>query len=142
MDSQIIKCIIVDDERLFRDYLKEAVDWRNHGFVISGEAENGIQALTLANKQSPDVMFIDIDMPHMDGLSLIGELQQQKRNIQYILITGFGDFKYTHRAIQLGVFDYLRKPFDEDELTACLLKICPRSRSEPEKAPNNSCCNR
>lgn len=120
---QEITCLIVDDESIFRDYLKMVIDWDSYGFTIVGEAQNGLQALELAEELKPDVMFIDIDMPQLNGLSLIEQLQARRSGIHFILITGFWDFQYTHKAIQLSVFDYLRKPFTRNELLTCIMKI-------------------
>lgn len=118
-----IRCLIVDDEALFREYLRKAVDWAEQGFEIIGEAKNGLQALELAGSKAPDVLFVDIDMPHMDGLHLIDTLQERGSDIFFVLITGYGDFAYAQRAIKLGVSDYLLKPFTQEELLFCLLKI-------------------
>jgi two-component system response regulator YesN len=118
-----IRLLIADDEELFREYLKTAVDWEKNGFEILWEAKNGTQALEMARREQPDVMFIDINMPHLDGLSLIDMLQKEEIDALFVLITGYGDFEYAQRAIKLHVFDYLLKPFTREELLLCLGKL-------------------
>jgi AraC-like DNA-binding protein/FixJ family two-component response regulator len=122
MDTKI-KCLIADDEQLFREYLKNVVDWEEQGFSIVGEARDGMEALELAENAGADVLFVDIDMPLKSGLDMICELQQKHIKPLCVLITGHGKFDYARRAIQLGVFDYLLKPFSREELSACLMKI-------------------
>jgi two-component system response regulator YesN len=118
-----IRLLIADDEELFREYLKTAVDWGEKGFEIVGEAKNGLQALEMARQEHPDVLFIDINMPHIDGLALIDMLQKEKTDALFVLITGYGDFEHAQRAIKLRVFDYLLKPFTREELLICLKRL-------------------
>jgi two-component system response regulator YesN len=118
-----IRLLIADDEELFRKYLKTVVDWGENGFEIVGEAKNGLQALEMARQKHPDVLFIDINMPHIDGLALIDTLQKERTDALFVLITGYGDFEHAQRAIKLSVFDYLLKPFTQEELLICLKRL-------------------
>ena len=118
-----ISILIADDEELFREYLKTVVDWRKNGFEIICEAKTGLQALEMARHEHPDVMLIDINMPHLDGLTLIDMLQKEEIDALFVLVTGVGDFEHAQRAIKLQVFDYLLKPFSQEELLHCLAKL-------------------
>ncbi len=63
------KILIVDDESIFREYLRTALDWEAYGFEICAEAKNGIEALEQAQLHRPDIALVDITMPFMDGLT-------------------------------------------------------------------------
>ncbi|MCL6601600.1 MAG: response regulator [Paenibacillus sp.] len=117
------KVMIVDDEVIFRDYLRGALDWETLGFELVIEAKNGIEALKLCMEQPVDIALIDITMPFMDGLELTEKLKDQYPEMNVVLITGHNEFDYARRALKLGVEDYILKPFSKDELMLTLLKL-------------------
>ncbi|MBO7748466.1 response regulator [Paenibacillus sp. MWE-103] len=122
----MLKLMIVDDELWIREGLKQTVDWPAHGIRLIGEAENGKQALELAASEAPDIILSDIRMPGMDGMALMEEAKRQGIDAKVILISGFSDFAYAQRAVQLGAFDYMLKPIEED----VLLRIIDRCTAE------------
>lgn len=119
--------MIVDDEKWIRRGLVEAIDWAPLGIGAVREAENGEQALLLAQNAPPDVVITDIRMSGMGGLSLCDELGARYPDIRMILISGHCDFSFAQQAIRLGVSDYLLKPIDERALIhsvkQCLFQI-------------------
>ena len=124
------KILIVDDESIFREYLRTALDWEAYGFEICAEAKNGIEALEQAQLHRPDIALVDITMPFMDGLSLTEQLKEHYPATSVVLITGHNEFDYARKALKLGVEDYILKPFSKDELVLTLLKL----QKEHEKA--------
>lgn len=126
----MIKMMIVDDELIFRDYLRTVLDWEALGFSLTLEARNGIEALELAAGDPPDIALVDITMPFMDGLQLSEKLKQLYPATSIVLITGHNEFDYARRALKLGVEDYILKPFSKDELLLTLIRL----RQEHEKA--------
>jgi two-component system, response regulator YesN len=118
--------LIVDDEPLFREYLRSVLNWETYGFVICGEAKNGQEALQLAETTFPDLALVDINMPNMDGLTLSKELKQRFPDISIVMVTGHGEFEYARNALKIGVEDYLLKPFDYDELFLTLVTVKSR----------------
>lgn len=112
--------MIVDDESIFRDFLKQRIDWHRYGFRIAGEARDGIEALRVIQREMPDVTLVDINIPHLDGLELIERIKNMNIDTEIILITGHEEFNYARKAIKLGVLDYLLKPVDEIELEAAM----------------------
>lgn len=120
--------LIVDDEVIFRDYLRQSLDWDAYGFRICGEARNGVEALALAESEKPDLALIDINMPVMNGLELTEILRRKFPSIDVIIVTGHNEFEYARTAIRLGVEDYILKPFSKDELALTLLKCRQRHR--------------
>lgn len=115
--------MIVDDEVIFREYLRGVLDWDTLGFEITVEAKNGVEALELCAHNPVDIALIDITMPFMDGLELTRRLKEQYPEISIVLITGHNEFEYARTALKLGVEDYILKPFSKDELMLTLLKL-------------------
>lgn len=119
----MLQVLIADDEWMFREYLRTALDWELYGFRICGEAKNGEEALELAKITPPDIALVDITMPFMDGLELAERLKADYPDVSVVLITGHNEFDYARRALKIGVEDYILKPFSKDELTLTLLKL-------------------
>lgn len=71
------KILIVDDESIFREYLRTALDWEAYGFEFCAEAKNGIEALEQVQTHLPDIALVDITMPFMDGLQLTEALKER-----------------------------------------------------------------
>ncbi|MDU0202196.1 response regulator [Paenibacillus sp. MAH-36] len=117
------KIVIVDDESIFREYLRTALDWEAYGFEICAEAKNGIEALEQVQTHLPDIALVDITMPFMDGLQLTEVLKERFPQTSVVLITGHNEFDYARKALKLGVEDYILKPFSKDELVLTLLKL-------------------
>ncbi|MBV6713893.1 response regulator transcription factor [Paenibacillus chitinolyticus] len=104
------KVIIVDDEKLLRQGFIHMVDWSQYGFEIIGEASDGLEALELVNKYSPDIVVTDIRMPGMDGIELTRRLRNERPDIQIIVLSSYNDFDYVKETLQLGASDYILKP--------------------------------
>ncbi|REE77748.1 AraC family two component transcriptional regulator [Paenibacillus taihuensis] len=119
----MLQVLIADDEWMFREYLRTALDWELYGFRICGEAKNGEEALELAKAAPPDIALLDITMPFMDGLELADRLKKLYPDISIVLITGHNEFDYARRALKIGVEDYILKPFSKDELMLTMLKL-------------------
>lgn len=108
--------MLVDDEPIVIQELKGLIKWENHGFEIVAEAGNGKKALELYQKFHPQVIFVDIRMPVMDGLEFCRKIHSENRSVKVILLTAYKDFDYARQAIQLGVSNYLLK-YNMDEYT-------------------------
>ncbi|WP_337100152.1 response regulator [Paenibacillus sp. YIM B09110] len=127
------KVMIVDDELIFRDYLRTVLDWETLGFSISQEARHGLEALELAAAEQPDIALVDITMPFMDGLQLAEKLREDYPDVSIVLITGHNEFEYARKALKLGVEDYILKPFSKDELLLTLVKLRQRHQKAQEE---------
>jgi two-component system response regulator YesN len=117
------KIMIVDDEAIFRDYLRMALPWQEYDFEICCEAKNGVEALELMGIHLPDIALVDINMPYMDGLQLTEQLKALYPRMGIVLITGHSEFEYARKALKLGVEDYILKPFAKEELILTMLKL-------------------
>ncbi|MEN6315713.1 MAG: response regulator [Clostridiaceae bacterium] len=119
----MLKAVIVDDEKRIRDGMKMLIKWEDHGFVIIGQACDGIEALEICRREKPDLVITDIKMPRMDGLLLTSELKKMDRSISIIILSGYNDFSYAKQALKYGVNNYLLKPVNKGELRKELDKI-------------------
>jgi two-component system, response regulator YesN len=113
----MLKVLLVDDEPFVTKALKVLINWEELGYSICGEASHGEEAVEIIKELKPDVVITDIRMPRMDGLELIRHCSEVlKANSEFIVLSGFNDFKYAQQAIKYRVKEYLLKPIDEDEL--------------------------
>lgn len=115
--------ILADDEEEIRYGIKRKIDWEANGFELVGTAENGQEALELAENLHPDVVMTDIKMPFMDGLTLGKRLLETMPTTKLVLFSGFDDFEYAQTAIKINAAEYILKPINSAELTAVLQKL-------------------
>lgn len=102
--------LIVDDEPILRNGIRFLCDWEKYGYIIIGEASNGLEALDFIQKIKPNIAFIDIIMPIMDGIELTEQLVKNYSGIHIIVLSSYDDFKYVKNLFKLGITDYLLKP--------------------------------
>ncbi|WP_271629190.1 response regulator, partial [Caldicellulosiruptor sp. DIB 104C] len=120
----LYKVLIVEDEVFMREGLKNLIDWKELGFEIVGEAEDGPSAFEFMKKMQVDVLISDIKIPLLSGLDLIEKVKREIKNPpEVIIISGYADFEYAKKAIQHGVVNYILKPVEEEELVDTLLKV-------------------
>ncbi len=117
------RVILVDDEEEIREGIKRRIDWAACGFQLVSTAENGQEAMEKAEALHPDVVITDIKMPYVDGLTLCRWLYERMPGVKLVIFSGFDDFEYAQKAIQIGVTEYILKPVSADELTAVLHKL-------------------
>lgn len=118
----MFKVLIVDDEFIIRKGLKNIIDWRGLGCEVCGEASDGIEGIRMIRELRPHILITDINMPEIDGLSMIKETKQLLPGSKIIILTGYRDFEYIQEAIRLGAFDYILKPSKIEDLTAIVNK--------------------
>ncbi len=116
------KMLLVDDESRQLKALANIVRALRPEYEVH-EALNGRLALDFIQDNPMDVIITDIRMPEMDGLQLVEALYENKNRAKVILLTGYGEFEYAQKAIRLGIFDYIVKPFGKSGLEQLLLKI-------------------
>lgn len=103
------KVLIVDDEILVRTHIKTLIKWEEMGFMICGEASNGMEALKFMETYGADILLSDIRMPLMDGLELAKNMSQQYPNVQLVMLSNYDDFEYVRGTLQHGAVDYILK---------------------------------
>jgi len=107
------RILIVDDEPQIRRIL--SILLCENGFEVL-EAESGEQALAVAEKLRFDIALLDINMPGMDGLAALRALLKIHSNLDCVMMTAYGTIRSAVEAMKSGAFNYLAKPFDNDEL--------------------------
>ncbi|MBO0860216.1 MAG: sigma-54-dependent Fis family transcriptional regulator [Chloracidobacterium sp.] len=107
------RILIVDDEPQIRRIL--SVFLSDSGFDVA-EAETGERALSVAESFRPDIALLDINMPGMNGLRVLTALLEAHSNLGCVMMTAYGTIRSAVEAMKSGAFDYLAKPFDNDEL--------------------------
>lgn len=118
------RVIIVEDSDWVRKGLQFTVAWQQFGFAVVGAASNGLEGLDLIRALRPDLVILDIKMPQMDGLTMIERLREEPtRCPEFLVISGYGDFTFTRRAILLGARDYLLKPVADEDLAVVLTRM-------------------
>jgi two-component system LytT family response regulator len=108
-----IRALIIDDEPHARRYLRELLSGETDVTIV-GEALSGVEGLDLIRKLSPGIVFLDIQMPGLDGFEMVERLEVEKRPV-FIFVTGYSE--YAVKAFEVEAVDYLRKPFDKERLS-------------------------
>lgn len=110
-----IRVLLADDNREFIEVLKEYIT-RQEDMQLVGVAYNGNEALEIIYNEQPDLVVLDIIMPHLDGLGVLEKIQNDIQKPHVIILTAFGQENMTQRAVKLGADYFILKPFDLDTL--------------------------
>ncbi len=123
MAKKSIGVLIADDNRDFCELLKEFIS-QQEDFNLTGIAYNGIEALQMIRETKPDVVVLDIIMPHLDGIGVLEKLVTGNSNKpRIIMLTAFGQESVTQRAVELGADYYILKPFDFNVLATRIRQL-------------------
>ncbi len=128
--SEPADVLIVDDSDTYRDQAAKAMRGAGHRVTL---ATNGLEALGVALRQTPDIVLSDVNMPVMDGWQFLRMLRSRPSvaNVPVVFLTTLGGESERLKGYQLGVDDYIPKPFDERELVLRVSRILARSRRRP-----------
>jgi two-component system chemotaxis response regulator CheY len=119
--SEKIKLMIVDDSSIIRQVISKYLNSFN--VEIVGTASNGVEALEVFKKTSPDIITLDITMPEMDGLTVLEELLKMDSQVKVMVVTALNDKATGLKAIKLGAKSFVGKPFTEEKLKEAFAKI-------------------
>ena len=122
----MLKVLVVEDEELIRKGIVLAVDWAALGCVVVGEASNGEEALSAAERLSPSLIITDLKMPRMDGIEMLRRLRERGSRAYVIILTAYDSFEYAQSALRLGAVDFLLKPFHDGDLEQAVLNVQKR----------------
>lgn len=121
--NENLTMLIVDDEASICNGLSHAIPWKKLNINVIGTAKNGEEAFLQIQTCKPDIVITDIRMPRCDGLQLIEKVQKAGIGCKFIILSGYGDFKYAQTAMKFGVKSYLLKPIKKAELLEEVRKI-------------------
>ena len=113
-----MRAVIIDDERLARQELKSLIEECSDTIKVVGEASNGLEGIEAVKKLAPDIIFLDIQMPEMDGFEMLKHLEE----IPIVIFTSAYD-DYALEAFRANALDYLLKPIDPAQLINTLQKV-------------------
>lgn len=130
------RILLVDDEILVRDAIRENIDWKAMDCELVGDCDNGKAAAEFVQTHPVDIVLTDILMPYMDGMELSRFLHDNYPDIVIVIFSGFGEFEYAKKAIQYDVSEYMLKPVTAMELRNVIEKMkekVDQRRKEKEK---------
>ena len=125
-----ISAVIVDDEQLAREelaYLLKDVD-----VDVVAQGKNGVEAVNLIKELSPDLVFLDVQMPGLDGFGVIKKLLDSKVPLPQIVFATAYD-QYAVKAFEVNAVDYLLKPFDKKRVAQAVEKARQKLESSPDR---------
>ena len=102
----MLNVMLADDEAKVLRHLQTAIPWTQLGLMVSVAVQDGMQALRAAESLPIDIVITDIRMPGIDGLTLCQKLRERNPNVQLIILSGYPDFSYAQKAIDLQVLGY------------------------------------
>ena len=108
-----MRILVAEDETIIRLDLRELLE--KAGFEVCAEAKDGLEAVELARSEQPDLAVLDVKMPRLDGIEAARRILDE-RPIPIVMLTAYGQDELVSRAVEVGVFGYLVKPFREADL--------------------------
>lgn len=105
----MIEILLVDDESYVTESIEATIPWNDLGVEKVYRADSAEAALAVLREQSIDIVVTDIRMPEIDGLELIERIEREWPHIRCMVLTGYSDFEYAKKALQLQAFDYILK---------------------------------
>ena len=130
MKEAQINTLIVDDEPIIRNGIKNILDWKKAGVDGIYTAGSGEEALELAREVNIDILVTDIRMGTMTGLDLIREFKKDNPRLKSIIITAYDDFDYVQEGLRLHADDFLIKPIDENEIFEKIRELAEQAYDE------------
>lgn len=127
----MIRVFVAEDEPLILRDISTLIPQLNPNFCIAQSCTNGKQVLLELNREIPDVLITDIQMPVLTGLEVIEHIVSEQLPVICIILTSYKEFEYAKQAVDLNVFRYLLKPVDEKELCS-LLKALEKETASSE----------
>ena len=123
MNQTEYSVVVVEDERLIAKNIAKNIEKANSHFKVVEIFSNGEDAANYITKQPPHVVFMDIQMPIINGIELLKMISETQKYVYCVILTGYSDFDYAKAAVKYGAVDYLLKPVSQKELTETLKKI-------------------
>ena len=124
------RVFIADDEDTIREGIREMLESEGETYSVCGEAADGELALPMIQEMRPDILITDICMPFVDGLKLASILKKTMPWMHILILSGYDEFSYAQKAIEIGVDSYVLKPVLAEELRESLSKIVTRIEAE------------
>lgn len=118
------RLLMIDDEYAIHLSMRKLVEKSGLPIEITGEAEDGVEALQMLEDSRPDLIVTDICMPEMDGLEFIRRVRENHAQMHFIILSGHDNFEFARQAMRYGVSDFLLKPIDPVQFHTTLERAC------------------
>ena len=137
------RVMLIDDEESARKLMRASINWEELNMEVVGEAASGIEAINVIDDMKPDIAFVDISMPFMNGIEFTELATKRYPNLVIIIMTAIDQFEYARKCVSLPVFEYMLKPIVRAEVNATLAAVKakldekqtrPEDHTEPENA--------
>lgn len=122
MESRKYKVLIADDEYWTREKLCRMIQWEEYALTCLPPARDGEEVLRRMEEERPDILITDINMPYIDGVTLLREVQDRYPEVIAFVISGYNDFEYVKGSFLAGSVNYLLKPVTQIDLVNALAK--------------------
>lgn len=126
--------MIVDDEEIIRNAIASMIDYPAIGYELVATARSGIEAYNIICDEYLDVVITDIRMPGLNGLELVERGMKTDEKLEFIILSGYGEFAYAKQAMRFGVKHYILKPTDKNQLIEALLDIKQKREEKTRKS--------
>lgn len=117
------KILFIDDDETIEFIVSRMKIWESSNFKITRYAKNGMEALSILEKESFDLIITDIRMPIIDGLELLEDMRKRGDKTLLVLASTYSEFEYAKRGLQNGAIDYIIKPITEENLKELFIKV-------------------
>jgi DNA-binding NtrC family response regulator len=121
--------LVVDDDPDIREVLKDRLESLNYRVLVASSGEEGLE---IVEKQSPQMLLLDIEMPGMDGLEVLKEIRGRRIDVTVVMITAYATIERAVRAMREGAYDFIPKPFEPEHIALTVEKALERERLKRE----------
>jgi two-component system, NtrC family, response regulator AtoC len=129
MESFVATILIIDDELDTREVLKDRLESLNYRVLTAATGKEGLERL---ERENPHMVLLDIELPDMNGLEMLGEIRKREHDITVVMITAYGTIERAVRAMKEGAYDFIPKPFEPDHIALIIAKALERERLKRE----------
>ena len=116
----LLRIVIVDDQRMFRESLKTVIELRLPEAKVVGLASNGEEGLRIIHETNPNLIIMDINMPVMNGVECVKKLREEGNDVLVLMLTVFEDEQYLVESLKLGAVGYLLKDTEPEKFTEAI----------------------
>ena len=125
-----LSVLIVDDEKVFRNYIRKMKIWENGSFILAGEARGTDEAIKFLAGRKTDVVILDVSMPGKNGVVLSEIIAKKYPGVSMIAISSYDDYDYVREILKNGAHDYILKSRLSEELLEHMLQSIAEKRSK------------
>ena len=130
------RVMLIDDEESARKLMRAYINWESLNMEVVGEAASGIEAINVIDDMKPDIAFVDISMPFMNGIEFTEVATKRYPDLVIIIMTAFDEFEYARKCVSLPVFEYVLKPIIRSEVQEVLKKVKKKLDERTDKEDN------